>query len=99
MERIAASAAVLDYLHQTNSLCMVASHDLELTKILEKQYDMFYFCEQVTENGIEFDYRLKQGVAQTQNAIKLLDYYQFDKDIIEKANHHMKQYISSGKWE
>lgn len=85
IERIAASASVLKYLNNMDCLCVVASHDIELTYILQNIYDNYHFCEQITDDGMLFDYKLKHGVSQTKNAVKLLQYMGFDKLIIENA--------------
>ena len=98
IERIAASASVLKYLHNANCLTMVASHDIELTDILADKYDNYHFCEQVTDNGIYFDYKLKQGVSNTKNAIKLLKFMDFDREIIENAEKLYAQFITTKTW-
>lgn len=85
VERIAASASVLEYLHKQDCLCIAASHDIELTRILADKYDNYNFCEQVTDDGITFDYKLKQGPSTTRNAIKLLDVMGFEKEILKQA--------------
>ncbi len=84
-ERIAASTAVLKLLHETGSLCVVASHDIELTKILKDIYDNYHFCEKIINSAIEFDYLLKTGPSRTTNAIKLLEYMGFDKRVVDEA--------------
>ena len=38
-----------------------------------------------SQSGLSFDYKLKSGVLQTRNAIKLLDYIGYPKEITEKA--------------
>ena len=86
VERIAASASVLSYLHKQDCLCLAASHDIELTHILADLYDNYNFCEQVTDNDIIFDYKLKQGPSTTRNAIKLLNFMGFGEEIIENAD-------------
>lgn len=84
-ERIAASTAVLRQLARIGSLCVAASHDMELTVHLQEEYDNYHFREQVTEDSILFDYILKQGPSSTTNAIKLLKIMGFDLEIIEEA--------------
>ena len=84
-ERIAASTAVLKLLHETGSLCVVASHDIELTEILRGIYDNYHFSEKIIGKEIEFDYLLKNGPSQTTNAIKLLEYMGFDQRIVDEA--------------
>ncbi len=84
-ERIAASTAVLRQLHTTESLCIVASHDIELTQLLKNIYDNYHFCEQFADDLITFDYLLKAGPSRSTNAIKLLEYMGFDKEIVTEA--------------
>lgn len=84
-ERIAASVAVLRELHRYECLCVVASHDIELTRILEHLFDNYHFCETMETDEIVFDYLLKQGPSTTTNAIKLLEYMNFGPDIIAEA--------------
>jgi len=85
IERIAASASVLAYLHKQDALCIAASHDIELTYILDGQYDNYHFREQVTDDGIVFDYKLNDGPSTTRNAIKLLDFMGFEEEIVTQA--------------
>ena len=42
-ERIAASKAILDYMQRQNCLVMVASHDYELTVLLEGTYETIIY--------------------------------------------------------
>jgi len=92
IERIAASASVLAYLHKQDALCIAASHDIELTYILKNQYDNYHFREQVTGDGIVFDYKLKDGPSTTRNAIKLLSFMDFPEDIISQAEELAEEY-------
>jgi len=92
IERIAASTAILTYLHKQNCLCVVASHDIELTRLLN--HDNYHFCEQVTDNDIVFDYKLKQGATTTRNAIKLLGFMGFEQEIVKHANELVSSHTS-----
>ncbi len=84
-ERLAASTAVLRALHKKDCLCVVASHDVELTDILGSLFDNYHFCETMDGNRITFDYLLKQGPSTTTNAIALLEYMGFAPEIISEA--------------
>lgn len=84
-ERIAASASILKFLHKKNCIAIVASHDIELTKILDKTYDNYHFCEKMHERDIVFDYTIYDGATTSKNAIKLLEYIGFPDEIIEEA--------------
>lgn len=85
IERISASAEILNYLVNNNSLVIVATHDLELTEMVNN-YGCYYFTEDVDDEGLKFDYKLKKGVSPTRNAIKLLKYLGYPSEIIDRTN-------------
>ncbi|RXI47226.1 DNA mismatch repair protein MutS [Clostridium tetani] len=86
IERIAMSAEILTYINNGRSIPIVATHDRELVDILKGGYEFYYFSEDVdSENGLSFDYKLKVGVSQTRNAIRLLDYIGYPKEVTEGA--------------
>lgn len=85
VERIAASSQILLYMAGKRMLCMAATHDIELTYILEDVFRNCHFEEEVTDEQIKFDYLLKEGRAMTRNAIRLLHLMGFEDSIIEKA--------------
>lgn len=84
-ERIAASTAVLKYIAEKQCLCVVASHDIELSDLLKDQYDQYHFSETIIDNTIQFEYQLKKGPSTTQNAIELLRIMGIPSEIIVDA--------------
>jgi hypothetical protein len=84
-ERIAASASVLRYLSDKNCMVIVASHDVELTQILDDIYDNYHFTEKMESKDIIFDYKIYSGASNSKNAIKLLEYIGFPDEIISEA--------------
>ena len=84
-ERIFAAQRVLEYLVRRNSLVFVATHDLELTTLLADTYTSLHFSERVGQLGLEFDYKLKKGPATTKNAIALLRYLGYPKEITDQG--------------
>lgn len=98
LERIAASAQILQGFAKTNTICFAATHDLELTSILEKYYDDYHFQEQVKEQEVIFDYTLREGKAISRNAIKLLGMMGYKKDIIDRAEKLAQGFLESGVW-
>jgi len=88
IERVNASAVILDYLMNRNALIAVATHDLELTKIL-KNYVPFYFREEVTYDGLSFDFKIKNGISPTRNAVKILAYKGYPVEIIDEIEKRM----------
>ncbi len=98
IERIAASSAILDYLDQKNCLCLIATHDIELTNILANNYHNYHFQETITDDSIGFDYQLHAGPARTKNAIALLNYLEFDPAIIKNAHTLVDHFTDTEKW-
>lgn len=99
VERIAASSQILKFLSGRNAICFAATHDIELTHILEGMYDNYHFQEEVLENDIIFNYRLYEGRAVSRNAIKLLKVMGYDDAIIDEANKNAAYFIEEGKWQ
>jgi hypothetical protein len=93
IERISASAEILDYLISNNSLPIVATHDLELTEIVDAAYECYYFTEDVDEEGLKFDYLIRKGVSPTRNAIKLLKHLGYPEEIIEKTYNRVDKIV------
>jgi DNA mismatch repair ATPase MutS len=85
LERIAASTAVLRYINTQDCLCIVATHDRELTENLNDDYRNCHFSEHITANGMEFDYQIKDGPADTRNALALLEHFGFEESIVADA--------------
>lgn len=98
VERIAASAAVLGYLSRRNCLALVATHDIELTEITRGRFDNFHFQEQVDDSGVHFDYRIREGRATTQNAIRLLDVMDYPPEIVRTARELAHKFLESRSW-
>ena len=98
LERIAASSRILASLTKEKALCFAATHDIELTYILEKHYSNYHFRERVEENQVLFDYKLYKGRAVSKNAIKLLSVLGYSKDIIEDAENAADEYMKTGEW-
>ena len=99
IERIAASASILKWFSSQNCLCVVASHDIELTDILDPIYDNYHFRGQITDDGILFDYMLQSGRTTTRNAIKLLEFMDYPSEVFTEAQARVKNFEITHKWE
>ncbi len=82
-ERLQASESIIRYLYGRNTLAVIATHDLELAGRLNGVCDFYHFSGSVDENGLKFDYLLKPGIATSRNAMALLKYLGYPKEIIE----------------
>ena len=79
-------------------LPVAATHDIELSYILEKRYRNFHFEEEVLDDGVVFDYLLRLGRAVTRNAIKLLKLMDYDKNIVTEASDAAEEFEKNGVW-
>jgi len=90
VERSAASIEVLEYLSNEKDFVFVATHDLQLSEVLQTEYDNYHFREQVNNGGLFFDYQLHDGPSTTKNAIALLDFAGYPKEITNGARSRIK---------
>ena len=98
IERVAASAEILEALDRPGTLCLIAIHDAELCALSGEDYQLVHFEETVSDTGICFDYKLKEGPAETRNAIHLLKLMGFDDAIVQSAHSRADNYAKTGKW-
>jgi len=99
VERIAASREVLAGLANSGrTICFAATHDIELTYLLEKDCDNYHFEETVTDDKVEFDYMLHEGRATSRNAIKLLRMLGYPAEVIERAEQSAEYFLQTGEW-
>ncbi|MDO4478371.1 MAG: DNA mismatch repair protein MutS [Lachnospiraceae bacterium] len=98
IERIAASAQILRSLPRPHVVSLAATHDIELTFMLEGLYRNYHFEERMGEEDVVFDYRLKEGRASTRNAIRLLKSFDYDETVIEKAVASAAHFEETGEW-
>ena len=98
VERIAASSQILKDLASRNVLVFAATHDVELTSMLEGLYTNKHFDEEIQDGEVRFSYILKDGKATTRNAIRLLGVMGYDEEIIEKAEKSAEHFTEENEW-
>lgn len=98
VERIAASTQILQSFSGEKTLCFAATHDIELTELLEEDFDNYHFEELVENGDISFNYKLQSGKAVSRNAIKLLEMMGYEKTIVDKAEKQAAFFLKSGVW-
>ena len=98
VERIAASTQILRNMASQNCICFAATHDIELTHLLEKDYHNYHFSETIEANDISFSYKIMEGRATTRNAIRLLGIMGYEDKIIKEAEGMAEDFLSSGVW-
>ena len=97
-ERIAASSEILYHLAQKKVLFISATHDIELTSILQNHLDNAHFNEQLNKGVMIFDYLLKEGPSNSSNAIKLLSLLGYGDDLVQRADQRLKLFIEQKRW-
>ena len=99
VERIAASTQILLSMSGDKMQCFAATHDIELTGLLEECYENYHFEEEIKDGDVLFNYRLQKGKATTRNAIKLLEIMGYEQEIIEKARTQADLFLKQGIWQ
>ncbi len=99
VERIAASTQIMRMLAAGHVICFAATHDLELTRLLETEYDNYHFEERIEEEDVCFPYTLMPGPATTRNAIALLKVLGYDGQIIVDAERMAERFLTEGRWQ
>lgn len=85
-ERIEAAENVLRFLSHRNCFTIVATHDLELTKLVDNKYKNYHFQEEIVSKDIKFDYIIKEGPSKTKNALKILKILGYPKEVYGEIN-------------
>lgn len=86
IERVSGGKAILSFLNKENHIVLVSTHDIELTELLEKEnYELHHFSENIKNDELYFDHKLKAGKLKTRNAIKILELYKYPDVIIKDA--------------
>ena len=92
------SGKILEDIAGPNVLAFAATHDIELSYLLEGTYTNWHFEESVTDEEVTFDYKLREGRATSRNAIRLLKVMGFDEKIVEGAGERARTFDAEGIW-
>ncbi|MGG0663205.1 hypothetical protein ABE042_03745 [Viridibacillus arvi] len=98
IERIAASAAMMEWLSVNKGMNIIASHDIELTEITKSTYTNYHFSESIENGQVHFDYKIHSGPSKTKNAIKLLEILDYPQSITNKANGLAEHFLERHEW-
>lgn len=92
-ERISAASESLDYMIHKNCCVIAATHDLELTNMVDNNYKNYHFKETIDQNDINFDYILRNGPCTSRNGIAILKYLGYPKELHEQAARKAAGYL------
>ena len=90
-EQVAASLAVVDHLIRLPHFILLATHEHRLTQLAEQRPTArnHHFHEQLGEQGMVFDYRLRPGPATARNALDVLVRERYPAALIEDARRRL----------
>lgn len=94
-ERISAAKESLNYMVGKNCCVLAATHDLELTSIINDKYNNYHFKEIIEEHDIKFDYMLHKGACTSRNGIAILKYLGYPVEIYENAMILAQNYLKN----
>lgn len=92
-ERISAASESLDYMIHKNCCVIAATHDLELTNMVDNNYKNYHFKETIDQNDINFDYILRNGPCTSRNGIAILKYLGYPKELHEQAARKAERFL------
>lgn len=98
IERISASAAIMEWLSVNKGMNIIASHDIELTEIAGEVYTNYHFKESIENDEVIFDYKIHSGPSITRNAIKLLEVLTYPESITTQANQLAQHFTEIREW-
>ncbi|NLJ78983.1 MAG: hypothetical protein GX329_06450, partial [Tissierellia bacterium] len=73
-----------------------ATHDLELTTMVDDRFINCHFRETIRDEDIKFDYILRDGPCTSRNAIAILRYLGYPREIHEKASEDVMDWARGG---
>src|SRR5690606_2044144 len=88
-ERRIGARNVLRHLLERGAMGAISTHDLGLVDVgpdLDAKVRKAHFAEQVRDGEMSFDYRLRPGVVQSSNALRLMRMVGIDIDLAEAGH-------------
>ncbi len=98
IERISASAAIMEWLSANQGLNIIASHDIELAEMAGEIYTNYHFREFIEHGKVMFDYKICHGPSKTRNAIKLLEVMNYPDSVTTRANQLAEHFTDQREW-
>lgn len=71
-DRITGAIAMIKYLQMKNVFLLITTHDQQLCTIENVKLRNYYFSEYYEDDQIKFDYKIKEGICPTTNAVYLM---------------------------
>ena len=71
---------------------------MELTELLKDVYVNYHFSETLDGEDVKFSYQIKEGPADSRNAIRLLRALGYDPGIADRAEERAAHFLETGNW-
>jgi hypothetical protein len=86
-EQVAAALAVVEHLLKTPNFFLLATHEQQLTGLADKLdgAENRHFQENLSAEGLVYDYRLRPGPAVTRNALRVLQREGYPRALLDRA--------------
>ena len=84
-ERIEISRVILNDLFSCSSIVFITTHDLKLVDYFLDQ-QQYCFIDQIKDDQLYCDYKIRKGVCRIGNAIQLLHVYKYPQNILEQLH-------------
>jgi DNA mismatch repair ATPase MutS len=86
-EQVAAALAVVEHLLRTPNFFLLATHEQRLTGLADKLdgAENRHFQENLSAEGLVYDYRLRLGPAVTRNALRVLQREGYPRALLDRA--------------
>jgi hypothetical protein len=86
-EQRAATLAIIEHLKSSRGLFLIATHDRGVAHRSQgMQIDNYHFREELGTRELVFDYKLHEGVAQTRNALRVLEREGYPQPLTDRAH-------------
>ncbi|MFB7157420.1 MULTISPECIES: hypothetical protein [unclassified Lysinibacillus] len=99
IERISASATIVEWLSVNQGMTIIVAHDIELTEIAGELYSNYHFRETIENGKVLFDYKVHDGPSMTRNAIKLLEVLAYPESVTTQANQLAQHFTEVREWQ
>ena len=97
-EQAAASLALVEHLLRAGSLALLATHERQLTQLGDRDgATNYHFREDLSSDGLTFDYTLRAGPAPTRNALRVLEQEAFPRPFVADAQRWLANGADPGR--
>ena len=94
-ERLAISRAVVRHLRSSGALLLIATHDLDLTRLvtdeLEPGIENCHLRDTIKDDAMHFDYVLHRGSARGRNAVRVIELHRYPESVVKEAREFLER--------